>query len=189
MLADILKQKRKQLGLTQTAIAQKLNVQRQTVSNWENDKSYPDIPTLVRISKLYDLSLDYMLKGDEQYMKQVKKDYRLINKRKKDVWLDRLLIVGLTVGLSPLLWLPFVKSDEQSKWIGVFMMVCVTAMFPLSYLKLKSFYHGDSKNLFVPKSSGVGLTINPNHPLGKLVWIILTLIMVYMIIQMIITPD
>ena len=142
MLADILKQKRKQLGLTQTVIAQKLNVQRQTVSNWENDKSYPDIPTLVRISKLYDLSLDYMLKG-----------------------------------------------DEQSKWISVFIMVCVTAMFPLSYLKLKSFYHGDSKNLFVPKSSGVGLTINPNHPLGKLVWIILTLIMVYMIVQMIITPD
>lgn len=49
---------RKDYGLTQDDFAQKFNVTRQTVSNWENEKSYPDLLTLVRISDEFDCSLD-----------------------------------------------------------------------------------------------------------------------------------
>lgn len=74
MLSEILKEKRKELKLTQQEIADQLNVTRQTVSSWEVGKSIPDISSLIEISELYDISLDYMLKGDKQVTEKLKKD-------------------------------------------------------------------------------------------------------------------
>ncbi len=62
--AENLKLVRKQKQMTQTAVAEKLHVSRKTVSSWENERSYPDIGMLVKISDLYDLSIDRLLKGD-----------------------------------------------------------------------------------------------------------------------------
>lgn len=84
MFSKILKEKRKELNLTQQEVADQLNVTRQTISNWEVGKSYPDIPTLIEISNFYNLSLDYMLKGDEQFMEKVKKDTKLFKSLKKE---------------------------------------------------------------------------------------------------------
>lgn len=52
---------RKEHGLTQEEFAKKFNVTRQTVSNWENEKSYPDLLTLVKISDMFGYSLDTIL--------------------------------------------------------------------------------------------------------------------------------
>ena len=49
---------RKEHGLTQEDLAKEFHVTRQTVSNWENEKSYPDLCTLVKISDTYHISLD-----------------------------------------------------------------------------------------------------------------------------------
>ncbi|RRK09570.1 XRE family transcriptional regulator [Lactiplantibacillus garii] len=62
--ADNLKLIRQQRKMTQTAVAEKLHVARQTVSSWENERSYPDIGMLVKISEVYGLSVDQLLKGD-----------------------------------------------------------------------------------------------------------------------------
>ena len=55
--------------LTQEQIAELLGVSRQTISNWENQKSYPDIISVIKMSECCDVSLDYLLKG-EQKMKR-----------------------------------------------------------------------------------------------------------------------
>lgn len=52
--------------LTQEQVAQLLGVSRQTISNWENEKSYPDIISVIKMSECYDVSLDYLLKGEEK---------------------------------------------------------------------------------------------------------------------------
>lgn len=54
--------------LTQEQVAELLGVSRQTISNWENEKSYPDIISVIKMSDCYEVSLDYLLKG-EQTMK------------------------------------------------------------------------------------------------------------------------
>lgn len=59
-----LKERRSAAGLSQEAVAEHLGVSRQTVSNWENDKFYPDIVSVIRLSDLYGISLDELLKGD-----------------------------------------------------------------------------------------------------------------------------
>ena len=63
-----LKEARLNRDLTQEVIAEKLNVSRQTISNWENEKSYPDIISVIELSNLYSISLDDLLKGDERMM-------------------------------------------------------------------------------------------------------------------------
>ena len=52
-----LKEARLNKELTQEVIAEKLNVSRQTISNWENEKSYPDIISVIELSNLYSISL------------------------------------------------------------------------------------------------------------------------------------
>ena len=56
--------------LSQEALAAKLYVSRQTISNWENDKSYPDIHNLLMLSSLFQVSLDNLVKGDIEIMEQ-----------------------------------------------------------------------------------------------------------------------
>ncbi len=59
-----LRQARLATGLTQEGVAERVGVSRQTVSNWENNRSYPDIASLLALSDLYSLTLDELLKGD-----------------------------------------------------------------------------------------------------------------------------
>ncbi len=59
--------------LTQEQIAQQLQVSRQTISNWENNKSYPDIVSLITLSELYQISLDQLLKGDKAMIEHLSK--------------------------------------------------------------------------------------------------------------------
>ncbi len=56
---------RKSNKLSQEKFAEMLGVTRQTVSNWENLKNYPDISTLIMISNKFDISLDSLLKDDK----------------------------------------------------------------------------------------------------------------------------
>lgn len=60
-----LKAARTKAGLTQEQAAQVLDVSRQTISNWENGKTYPDIISVIKMSDQYHISLDHLLKGDQ----------------------------------------------------------------------------------------------------------------------------
>ena len=62
---------RKERNMTQEDFAKLFHVTRQTVSNWENEKSYPDLQTLVQISNEFDVSLDTMLKEDMCMVKKI----------------------------------------------------------------------------------------------------------------------
>ena len=57
-------------SMTQEQLAKALHVSAQAVSKWENGKSYPDIHSLLLLSSLFDVSLDQLIKGDLETMKQ-----------------------------------------------------------------------------------------------------------------------
>lgn len=67
---------RKDNSMTQEAFGQIFHVTRQTVSNWENEKSYPDLETLVAISDRFGISLDTLLKEDEHMIQTIDKERR-----------------------------------------------------------------------------------------------------------------
>lgn len=71
-ISEKLKQARFTVNLTQEAVAEKVGVTRQTISNWENGKSYPDIASVIMLSDIYGLTLDALLKGDNEMIKHLK---------------------------------------------------------------------------------------------------------------------
>ena len=71
---------RKKHNLTQEEFAKKFNVTRQTVSNWENEKSYPDLLTLVKISDMFGCSLDSMLKENPDMTDETHEEYSVLDK-------------------------------------------------------------------------------------------------------------
>ncbi len=61
---------RNAMELSQEELAERVYVTRQTISNWENGKSYPDLHSLLLLSSLFHVSLDQLVKGDIEMMKQ-----------------------------------------------------------------------------------------------------------------------
>lgn len=65
-----IKKYRGNIGISQEELAQKVYVSRQTVSNWETGRNYPDIHSLLLLSSLFHVSLDQLVKGDVETMKK-----------------------------------------------------------------------------------------------------------------------
>ncbi len=69
-LSSQIKKYRSQMNLSQEALAEKVYVSRQTISNWETGKNYPDIHSLLLLSNVFNVSLDELIKGDVEIMKE-----------------------------------------------------------------------------------------------------------------------
>lgn len=78
-----LRNARTRSGFTQEKAAEEIGVARQTISNWENEKSYPDIVSVIRLSTLYSVSLDELLKGDEEMIDHLEESTNIVNSNKK----------------------------------------------------------------------------------------------------------
>lgn len=100
-----LKDARVQSGFTQEIVAEKISVSRQTISNWENEKSYPDIMSVIALSDLYSISLDELLKGDDKMMEHLEESTNIIKSNKKllGAVMINILLVVLVIILSMIL--------------------------------------------------------------------------------------
>lgn len=72
-ISQMLKEKRAEHKLTQEMLAEKILVSKKTISNWETGKTMPDINSLIRLAKLFDLSLDRLLLEGSDVVKDIKK--------------------------------------------------------------------------------------------------------------------
>lgn len=68
-LGKKIKYYRNEKAVTQDELAERVFVSRQTISNWENDKSYPDINSILLLSEVLDVPIDNLIKGDVEHMK------------------------------------------------------------------------------------------------------------------------
>ncbi|MGT2774540.1 helix-turn-helix domain-containing protein [Streptococcus hyovaginalis] len=64
---------RQNLNMSQEDLADKIYVSRQTISNWETEKSYPDVQSLIMLSQCFKISLDQLIEGDLEKMKKIVK--------------------------------------------------------------------------------------------------------------------
>lgn len=96
-LGQRLKDYRNLNEMSQEELADKVYVSRQTISSWENDKSYPDIHSLLMLSDIFNVSLDELVKGDIEIMKE-KINQNVIGRFKKDnVIYGSLLILSMVL--------------------------------------------------------------------------------------------
>lgn len=106
-LGKRIKEYRNRFGMNQDELAEKMYVTRQTISNWENDKSYPDIQSLLFLSEIFNVSLDQLVKGDIEKMEKVvnQKDVRNINLYSKIMTAGFLICLMSVIPLA--IWLRF----------------------------------------------------------------------------------
>ena len=100
-----LKNARIEAGLTQEKAAEKIDVSRQTISNWENEKSYPDIISVIAFSDLYSVSLDELLKGDQKMAEHLEESTNVVKSNKKltGAILLNIILMILLIALNMLL--------------------------------------------------------------------------------------
>lgn len=90
---------------SQEELADRIYVSRQTISNWENDKSYPDINSLVLLSEVFKVSLDKLIKGDVEIMKDVIRKEE-VDKMKRYGRIYTIMLIVTVVSVVPLnMWL------------------------------------------------------------------------------------
>ena len=119
-LGKQIKKYRAEINLSQEELADKIFVSRQTISNWENDKNYPDIKSLVLMSEVFQVSLDNLIKRDlERMKKEIKKEINTQEyaKFQKDSTIFSVLFIALLIVPVPLvmLW----------KWFGMALYLCL----------------------------------------------------------------
>ncbi len=106
---------RKDNKMSQDDLAEVLNVTRQTVSNWENSKNYPDIEALIQFSDKFHISLDVLLKGDKEMVYKMDKKMKnaKIFKTVTLVLLLILLFVSVILGLNYRMKKEKERKEEQ----------------------------------------------------------------------------
>lgn len=95
-----LKEIRKRNGLTQDAMAERLHVTRQAVSNWENNRNLPDLAMILQIAEAFSLSLDELILGENHTMNNMTEkliddgsEGRRARRYLKIAWIGAVLIV------------------------------------------------------------------------------------------------
>ena len=81
-----IKKSRTEAKITQEQAAEALGTSRQTISNWENEKSYPDIASVLKMSDLYGVSLDFLLKGEvpmKDYLDYIEESTNVVKSKDK----------------------------------------------------------------------------------------------------------
>lgn len=105
-ISQRLKELRIKNDFSQEKLAEILNVSRQTISNWENERSYPDVHNLIMLCDIYSVSLDTLMKGDVEIMKKEMSDTNLFKSPKDAIHLIQsgfIMIIGLLIAVMGLI--------------------------------------------------------------------------------------
>lgn len=100
-LGKQIKKYRSELELSQDELAERVFVSRQSISNWENGKTYPDIKSLLLLGEVFSVSLDQLVKGDIEIMKK-EIDAQELAKFQKDSTIFTVLFIALVILPVPL---------------------------------------------------------------------------------------
>lgn len=161
-LGKQIKKYRSEHGLSQDELADKIYVTRQTISNWENDRNYPDVRSLVMLSTVFGISLDTLVKGDLEEMKeQIKAED--IRKFERDGGIFGVLL--LVMILLPVPLAHFLDWFGIGLWI---LWAAVTFWYALRVERQKKAYDIQTYKEIVAFSEGRRLDeIQKNQEIGK----------------------
>ena len=104
-LNEQIKKYRTEMNLSQEELAEKIYVTRQSISNWENGKTYPDIHSLLSLSSLFGISLDQLVKGDIEIMKKEINEEEVRKMKQYGTIYTILLIITVVSAVPLFMWL------------------------------------------------------------------------------------
>ncbi len=133
-----LKTARINCDLTQELVAEKIGVSRQTISNWENNKTYPDIISVIALSDLYSVSLDSLLKEDKKMVEYLEKSTNVVKSRQKLSKLMIILSYMIVWAVSVIVFWSVGEVDAAAYSIFVLWLLLPTVTFVTSLLTGKA---------------------------------------------------
>ena len=140
-LGQKLKTARTRIGLSQEAVAETIGVSRQTISNWENNRSYPDIASALKLSDLYGLSLDEMLKEDAGVRRRIED-----RRERQRAACERMHDLGF---LLMCLTFPLVHFTEGDSALTVTLTAASIVLICLSHVLLIRLFGADKQTVFL----------------------------------------
>ena len=130
-LGNHIKHYRNEKGLSQEELAERVYVTRQTISNWENNKNYPDINSIVLLSEVFEISIDNLIKGDLEQMKK-KINSEEVKKLNFYATMMGILMVAAFISL-----IPMIKFIGLYGFIPYFVLVGCAMFFAIKVEKIK----------------------------------------------------
>jgi len=127
-----IRQSRTEAQLTQEQAAEELGVSRQTVSNWETGKSYPDIVSVLRMSDLYRVSLDRLLKGEESmdknYVKYLDESTNVVKSRNRLTGVMAILAYLIVWTVSVVVFWCFTSGSDAGGYSLMFLWIILPVL-------------------------------------------------------------
>ena len=93
--AEKLKAERKKMGWSQEELAEHLYVSRQSVSKWENGQNYPSIEIVLKLSDLFGITVDELLRSDAELTKKVINDSKQLAYPRWKTFFDVVFLIGV----------------------------------------------------------------------------------------------
>ena len=85
-ISKCIKEARQKNNISQESLAEQLGVSRQTISSWETGKSYPDIVSVIKMSDIFNISLDKMLKEDKKLVNNMQEKMDTVKSNKSIIF-------------------------------------------------------------------------------------------------------
>ena len=130
-LGNKIKYYRGEKELSQEELAERVYVTRQSISNWENNKNYPDINSIVLLSEVFEISIDNLIKGD---VEQMKKEINSEEVKKLNFYATMMGILMLVALIS---LMPMLKFIGLYGFIPYFVLVGGAMFFAIKVDKIK----------------------------------------------------
>lgn len=133
IIAANISQLRRDKGITQLELAERLNYSDKAVSKWERGESYPDVATLKEIAEMFSVTVDYLLQAEHPQEKTARREYTKKQKR------NRVLITAIS---CVLVWLiatfvfvniDLLTTDMHAHWLAFIYAVPATAIVLLIF--------------------------------------------------------
>lgn len=90
-----IKEERLKHKMSQQQLGKLLNISRQSISKWERREGYPGIESLIKLSEVFDITIDELLKGDDHLKEKIIEDGKQLAYPKLKLFFDILLVIGL----------------------------------------------------------------------------------------------
>ncbi len=130
IFSERLKEEREKRNWSQSDLAEKIHVSRQSVSKWETGKNYPSIEIIIHLSDLFGITIDELLRSDEELTQKVIEDSKQLAYPKWKVFFDSLFMMGVFLFVTKIvMWI-------LNKFAGASIAIIADAPYVMNFLPL-----------------------------------------------------
>lgn len=148
IFGERLKKEREKRGWSQTDLAEKIHVSRQSVSKWETGKNYPSIEVIINLSDLFGITIDEMLRSDEELKEKVIRDSKKLAYPKWKMFFDGMFFLGvfllivklIIIGLNHFVGTNIIIPAGFPKFLSNFLPLILMVLGGAGSDKLKKIY-------------------------------------------------